>query len=162
MNSNPSSTSRADASPDGFSPVQTRRRGDAAERRPGPGGDATSADELRASPLVRAGTGYHGPERRSNPRIPKSLEISVQPLDEKLVERGQPFFAITRDISQGGLAYLSSREAGCERALIKLNDGIGPAIVCRICNDSLLHCAGLDKVWLTNVQFLHVDRRHRS
>lgn len=113
---------------------------------------------LGTTPLVQAGTTYEGPERRSSPRIPKSLEISVQPLDEKLAECGQPFFAITRDISQGGLAYLSSRKAGCEKAVISLNNGIAPGIVCRICNDSVLHCTGMESVWLTNVEFLHVHR----
>ena len=124
----------------------------------GSGGTATN-DCLTKAPLVQAGTGYDGSERRSSPRIPKSLEISVQPLAHNLIESGLPFFAITRDISTGGLAYLSSRQAGCEKALISLNDGVAPGIVCRICNESLLHCTGPEKVWLTNVQFLHVDRR---
>ena len=118
-----------------------------------------SAGGLHESPLVQSASGFRGPDRRVAPRIPRTLEISVQPLDVQLVEVGTPFFAITRDISQGGLAYLSSRKADFEKAVVALNEGIGPGIVCRICNTSIIHRSGRDEVWLTNVQFLHLHQR---
>jgi len=104
---------------------------------------------------------YQGCERRVNRRIPRSLEISVQPLSDQMVEFGKPFFAITRDISQGGLAYLSSRQANFEKAIISLNDGIAPGIVCRICNSSVIHCSGMEEVCLTNVEFMYVHKRRK-
>jgi hypothetical protein len=112
--------------------------------------------------LLAAAQGYRGVERRASPRVPKTLEISVQPLDDQMREAGPPFFAITRDISQGGLAFLSGRQLDCEKAVIALQDGIAPGVVCRICNQSVLHGTGIEEVWLANVQFLYVYRRRRK
>lgn len=112
--------------------------------------------------LLQSVDSYDGPERRASRRIPRTLEISVQPLDDKMAESGQAFFAITRDISQGGLAYLSSRRADFEKAVISVNDGIAPGIVCRICNSSVIHSCGLEEFSLTNVEFLHLYKRRKS
>ncbi|QEF96496.1 hypothetical protein Mal15_05240 [Stieleria maiorica] len=111
--------------------------------------------------LIQSTGGYRGPDRRASRRIPRTLEITVQPLDVQLNEWARPFFAITRDVSQGGLAYLSSQKADFEKAVVSLNDGIAPGIVCRICNTSLVHSLGKEEVWLTNVQFLHVYQRRK-
>ncbi|MEM0927586.1 MAG: hypothetical protein AAGJ83_16185 [Planctomycetota bacterium] len=107
-------------------------------------------------PLQSGTREYVGPERRRKRRLPRSLEIRVQPLDDQLNERGDSFFAITRDISQGGLAYLSSSKADFERAIISLNEGLAPRVVCRIRGNSMIHTSGLrQQVWLTNVEFLY-------
>ena len=111
--------------------------------------------------LLESAHSYDGPERRASRRIPRTLEISVQPLDDQMVETGSPFFAITRDISQGGLAYLSSRRADFEKAVVSLNEGIAPGIVCRICNNSVIHSSGLEEFSLTNVEFLFLYKRRR-
>lgn len=113
---------------------------------------------LDADPLVQSAGSYSGMERRARRRTPRSLEISVQPLDDQMVESGEPFFAITRDISQGGLSYLSSHAMDFERAVVALNDSIAPGIVCRICNSSVIHSSGIEKFCLTNVEFLYVHR----
>ena len=113
---------------------------------------------LDADPLVQSTKEYGGRERRASRRIPRSLEITVQPLDDQMIEYGEPFFAITRDISQGGLAYLSSRQADFEKAVVAINDGIAPGIVCRICNSSVIHTSGMEKFCLTNVEFLFVHQ----
>ncbi|MCA9138231.1 MAG: PilZ domain-containing protein [Planctomycetales bacterium] len=112
--------------------------------------------------LLHSADSYDGPERRASRRIPRTLEISVQPLDDKMIESGAPFFAITRDISQGGLAYLSSRRADFDKAVISVNQGIAPGIVCRICNSSVIHSCGLEEFCLTNVQFLHLYKRRKN
>lgn len=125
-------------------------------------GIATPGNDTAVESLLDATQQYHGPERRASRRVPRTLEISVQPLNDKLAEIGQPFFAITRDISQGGLAYLSSRRADFDKAVVAINDGIAPGIVCRICNSAVIHSSGMEEFCLTNVEFLHVyKRRHK-
>ena len=80
----------------------------------------------------------------------------MQPLDDQLAAKGESFFAITRDISNGGLAYLSSNEVDFEKAVITIKDGAGSGILCRICNHSTVHHGDNVQVGLTNVQFLSV------
>lgn len=127
----------------------------------GHNGNSHAPADFQSHSLVQSATEYTGPERRASRRIPRTLEISVQPLDFKLNEKGDAFFAITRDISQGGLAFLSSRKADFEKAVVSLNEGIGPGIVSRVCNTTLIHGSGPEEVWLTNVEFLHVYRRRK-
>lgn len=142
-----------------MNPVQSTETG-SQPAIPCPSGVSPSAVPagLDSDPLVQSAGNYKGPERRSRSRIPRSLEISVQPLDDQMIESGDPFFAITRDISQGGLAYLSSHAATFSRAIVSLNDGIAPGIVCRICNSSVIHSGGTENICLTNVEFLFVHR----
>ena len=104
---------------------------------------------------------YDGAERRKQVRVPKTLEINVQPLDSQLDRVGEPFFAITRDISQGGLSFLCSRKPDSAKAVISLVNGAGPGIVCRICNHSVIDTTSGDNVILTNVQFMHLYRAGR-
>ena len=111
---------------------------------------------VESDPLGQCAKDYEGPERRASRRVPRTLEITVQPLNDQMAASGEPFFAITRDISQGGLAYLSSRKADFDKAVIAINDGIAPGIVCRICNTSVIHTVGLEEVCLTNVEFLYL------
>lgn len=120
------------------------------------------SDAQQIGNIVDSATDFQGPERRASRRIPRTLEISVQPLDEQLEEAGRPFFAITRDISQGGLSFLSSQRATFKKAVVSINDGIAPGIVCRICNSSVIHSSGSDDVCLTNVEFLFVHKRRKS
>ncbi|MDV6029089.1 MAG: PilZ domain-containing protein [Phycisphaera sp. RhM] len=117
---------------------------------------ATGADEIHC--LILSSDGYTGHERRASRRVPRTLEISVQPMDVQMKETGRSFFAITRDISQGGLAFLSSQKSDFEKAVVSLNDGVAPGIVCRICHSSLVHSSGPEEVWLTNVEYLHLHR----
>ncbi|MEO1615185.1 MAG: hypothetical protein AAFV88_05005 [Planctomycetota bacterium] len=134
--------------PAGTDPVMPGRRLEGAN---------DSQDYYETNDPLQSGTReYVGLERRRKRRLPRTLEINVQPLDDQLNERGDAFFAITRDISQGGLAYLSSQKADFERAIISLNEGLAPRVVCRIRNNSMVHTNGLrEQVWLTNVEFLY-------
>ncbi|MEL6106588.1 MAG: hypothetical protein AAFU85_11140, partial [Planctomycetota bacterium] len=66
------------------------------------------------------------------------------------------FFAITRDISHGGLAYLSPRKAGFELAVIHMEDeGWSGEVVCRVCHSMLVHTSELEEVYLTNLEYLY-------
>ena len=121
-------------------------------------GRSETAGGDEAHCLIPSASAYIGPERRASRRIPRTLEISVQPMDLQMKEAGRSFFAITRDISQGGLAFLSSQKSDFEKAVVSLNDGIAPGIVCRICHSSLVHSSGPEEVWLTNVEYLHLHR----
>lgn len=125
----------------------------------GPPGES-SGKEIES--WIQSVSEYTGPERRLSRRIPKSLEISIQPLSESMEQSGKSFFAITRDVGQGGLAYLSSEQADFEKAVISLNDGIGPGIVCRVCGSTVIHSSPKGEVCLTNVEFLYVYRRRKS
>ncbi|QDV47149.1 hypothetical protein Enr13x_70580 [Stieleria neptunia] len=119
-------------------------------------GETISGEEIHG--LIPSASGYVGPERRASRRVPRTLEISVQPMDLQMKESGRSFFAITRDISQGGLAFLSSQKSDFEKAVVSLNEGIAPGIVCRICHSSMIHSSGPEEVWLTNVEYLHLYR----
>lgn len=113
---------------------------------------------LDVDSLLRDAHGYAGLERREANRVPRTLEIFVQPLDNQMAPKGDAFFAVTRDISNGGLAYLSSHEVDFEKAVITIKDGAGSGILCRICNHSTVHQCENAQVGLTNVQFLSVWR----
>ena len=117
--------------------------------------------ELASSSLAKQAVPYEGVERRKHVRTAKTLEIDVQPLNSRLEHVGEPFFAITRDISQGGLSFLCSRKPDFAKAVISLVDGAGPGIVCRVCNHSVIDTTSGTSVILTNVQFMHLYQANR-
>lgn len=86
--------------------------------------------------------------------MPQSLEITVQPLDDDFAPRGESYFAITRDVSEGGLSFLASKSADFEYAMISLNDVVAPAFLCRVCNTSSIDCTGPQKFSLTNLEYV--------
>ncbi|MEO1524805.1 MAG: PilZ domain-containing protein [Planctomycetota bacterium] len=95
-------------------------------------------------------------EQRRFRRVPRSVGIVVQPLDEALHESDKAFFAITRDISHGGLAYLSPRYADFDIAVVHMEDeGWSGEVVCRVCNSALVHTNELEQVYLTNLEYLY-------
>ncbi|QDT11813.1 hypothetical protein [Planctomycetes bacterium K23_9] len=98
---------------------------------------------------------YRGAERRRDRRVPKSVGIVVQPLSPLQSELGREFFAITRDVSRGGLAFLSPRKADYEMAVLSLEDDMTRLVVSRICNCNLIHANELEEVYLTSVEFLY-------
>src|SRR4051812_27122107 len=54
--------------------------------------------------VIRGEKFYPGPERRMNLRYPLTMPVKVTPLDEDMTPSGtEPFVAVTRDISVGGL-----------------------------------------------------------
>lgn len=93
-------------------------------------------------------------ERRQSIRVPKSLGISVQPLDKDMRPCEAGFFAITQDISRHGVGYLSPSKADFEMAIIALKDSPERSVLCRICNSTLIRETDQEAVYLTNVEFL--------
>jgi c-di-GMP-binding flagellar brake protein YcgR len=98
---------------------------------------------------------YRGVERRRDRRVPKSVGILVQPLSQDQVSQGDEFFAITRDISKGGLAFLSPRQATFDMAVLSLEEEPSRMVISRICNSSLIFANELEEVYLTSVEFLY-------
>lgn len=107
---------------------------------------------------------YRGTERRGASRYEISLGIKIQPLDRELLNAGSEFCGITREISQGGLSFLSSYPGNFRMAILSLqnSDSITDnlerhdltSLVCRVCSTSLLHSNSVEKVYLTNVEFM--------
>ncbi|MGB7344090.1 MAG: hypothetical protein WBD20_07745 [Pirellulaceae bacterium] len=122
---------------------------------------------MRADPTLAASTAgssvffkasqrrFRGPERRRDRRIPKSVGILVQPLGLDQLSLGDEFFAITRDVSRGGLAFLSPQKANFEMAILALKDEPSRLVISRVCNCSLIHANELEQVYLTSVEFLY-------
>lgn len=48
-------------------------------------------------------------ERRQDPRFPATGVLRVQPLDEALRPRGEPFLAVLRDVSVRGISFVHTR-----------------------------------------------------
>ena len=94
-------------------------------------------------------------ERRKHRRIPRSLGILVQPLNERHDEIDDAFFAITRDVSPGGLAFLSPHFTDFDVAVISLEEDISRSVVARICGCNLIHASEVEQVYLTGVEFLY-------
>ena len=100
-------------------------------------------------------TNYDGPERRKHKRMPMTVGIKVQPLDPRQPSIEAPFSAVTRDISRGGLAYISSRKADFEIVSISLADSPNRMVICRVCACNLIQGTGTENVYLTSVEFLY-------
>ena len=45
-------------------------------------------------------------DTRSSNRYPKRLSLSIQPLDEDFLPDGEPFFAISSDMSKRGMGFI--------------------------------------------------------
>lgn len=117
--------------------------------------DEVSANDRPTESLYQSLVKFKGKEKRRHPRIPRSVGIIVQPLDIHMAATDQPFLAITRDVSEGGLSYVSDTPATFDMAVITLNDDRSREIICRICGTGLIFANEFDEVFLTNVEFLH-------
>lgn len=53
------------------------------------------------------GTDAPQDQRRRHQRIPRSLSISVQPLDDDFAADGETFYLVSRDVSMGGIGLIS-------------------------------------------------------
>ena len=98
---------------------------------------------------------YQGPERRKHKRTPRTFGIIVEPLDLDDETTDRSIFAITRDISEGGLSFFSPFEADYEMALISLEEATSRGVVSRVCSSTLIHESQLESVYLTCVEFLY-------
>jgi hypothetical protein len=53
--------------------------------------------------VIRSEKYFEGSERRHNLRYPVTMPVRAVPLDNERMPAGEPFLAVTRDISVGGL-----------------------------------------------------------
>lgn len=58
---------------------------------------------------IRNSKYYDGPDSRAEPRYPVQLRVAAVPVDENLERIGEPFMAVSRDISGGGIAIYHTR-----------------------------------------------------
>jgi hypothetical protein len=66
---------------------------------------ASFVDEL-VKRLIEEGHYYDGPDRRAENRHVIALQVRVMPLDEELEQIGEPFIAMTKDISRKGISFI--------------------------------------------------------
>lgn len=98
---------------------------------------------------------YEKDDRRRNKRVPRSIGITVDPIDAEEQPQGEAFFAITRDLSRKGLSFVSPVEAPFEYACITLQDQPGREVICRVCYSNLIVKSEREDVYLTGVEFLY-------
>ena len=114
--------------------------------------NAVSTDSV--SSLFPVVSKYQGKNRRKHRRTPASVGIVVQALNAG-GETTDSFFAITRDISLGGLGFLSSRPAEFDMALVTTQADPTRGVVVRICSCNLIQKTDQESVYLTSAEFLY-------
>ena len=98
---------------------------------------------------------YDGNERRRHKRVPRCLGIVVQPLNDQQSELSEPFFAITRDISRGGLSFVSSQKCTFELASISIENDPTKDVICAVRASNLIVASEVEDVYLTCVEFIY-------
>lgn len=109
--------------------------------------------------LLQIASLYRATDRRRGGRYEISLGIRIQPLDGDLVETGDDFCGITREISRRGMSFVSTFPGNFKMATISLQNSDlensdSASIVCRVCSTTLIHSNTLEKVYLTNLEFM--------
>jgi hypothetical protein len=69
---------------------------------------------------------YRGEEKRSKPRRQVTAPLIVQPLNEKSQPLGEPFRALTRDISTEGIGFLHTRKVDAPLAALEIENPQAP------------------------------------
>lgn len=102
----------------------------------------TSSDELLAFVRDLPERSEPGAERRKTVRIPVNIKVICVPLNGDEEATGDPFVAVSRDISTGGLALVYWRRIPTRLLSVWLpsSDGETLQLVVRI-----VHCRGLGK-----------------
>ena len=65
------------------------------------------------------------PNRRTEERRAMFTTVSLQPLDDDLVPIGEPFFAMIRNISVGGIGLMFAKETECKYLQLKVETPAG-------------------------------------
>ncbi len=60
--------------------------------------------------VIRHSKYYEGPDSRTEPRYAVRLRVAAVPVDEDLQKIGEPFVAVSRDISGSGIALYHTRD----------------------------------------------------
>ena len=79
--------------------------------------------------------------RRRARRVPRSLTLKIQPLNMDFLPDGEPFFAISRDISKNGIGFVNSEPLRHEYVRIGIPEQTDQTVIARICYN---HSIGLE------------------
>lgn len=101
--------------------------------------------------LVTEHTEYEGPERRATRRKPLSVPVEVQGLDDDFGVMGQPFSAMTTDISGGGIGFIHSEPLDFKYIGLTLRVRSGDEIQLIA---SIRHCTHIDEFYEIGGRFL--------
>jgi hypothetical protein len=71
---------------------------------------------------------YEGPQRRDSQRHAVVMPVAAMPVDDKFQPSGEPFAAITRDLSTAGLRLFSTRATNSEFLAVELTPPSGQTI----------------------------------
>jgi hypothetical protein len=91
-------------------------------------------------------------ERRTEERIPISVALSIQPLDLDFQPDGEPFFALTRDFSQGGMGFINSEPFDHKYLRLGIPGHDASTIIGHVCYNLSI---GVDQpLYLVGIQFV--------
>jgi len=90
-------------------------------------------------------------KRRKSRREPRSISLRIQPLDLDFCPDGEPFWAVSRDISSGGLGFVNSEPLQHEFVRIGLFDQAA-TMIARVCHSTSIGVKY--PLFLVGVQFL--------
>lgn len=78
--------------------------------------------------VIREQQIWNGKERRQDVRVTVCLPVTVQPLDTDFEPVGEPFKAITRNLSGGGIGLLNDEPIDTDYVLVTLRNRAGDEI----------------------------------
>jgi len=91
-------------------------------------------------------------DRRKINRVPRSLVVSVQPLDNNMQPTGACFKAVSRDISTNGMGFFQNEPFPTSFVRIGPNENSVSQSVARVCFNKAYH--GEQVQYLVGVEFL--------
>ena len=115
------------------------------------GAPATKNEFLNLLTELTSGPENHVKNKRRSRREPRSVSLSIQPLDLDFCPDGEAFWAVSRDVSNGGLGFVNSEPIQHEYVRIGLFDEAA-TMIARVCHSTSIgvKCP----LYLVGVQFL--------
>lgn len=110
-----------------------------------------SNDFLRLLSELTNATAENTGKRRKRRREPRSISLRIQPLDLDFCSDGEPFWAVSRDISSGGLGFVNNEPIQHEFVRIGLFDETA-TMIARVCHSTSIGVKY--PLFLVGVQFL--------
>lgn len=90
-------------------------------------------------------------KQRKHRREPRSISLQIQPLDLDFCPDGEAFWAVSRDVSNGGLGFINSEPISHEYVRIGLFEEKA-TMIARICHSTSIGVKY--PLYLVGVQFL--------
>lgn len=117
----------------------------------GTGAPASKNEFLSLLAELTSGSDKGDKKRRQNRRNPRSVSLRIQPLDLDFCHDGEPFWAVSRDVSNGGLGFINSEPIQHEYVRIGLFEEEA-TMIARVCHSTSI---GVQyPLYLVGVQFL--------